>query len=59
MIRLSALIAFAGLTLLLSGCASTPKAEDPNSVSTIPWNAPEKWEGQGALGGMGEMINSH
>lgn len=32
------------------GCASQ-QAEDPDRVSTIPWNRPEKWEGQGALGG--------
>lgn len=35
--------------LFLGGCASTE--EDPNRVSTIPWNRPESWEGQGALGG--------
>ena len=35
---------------LSSGCA-TEKAEDPNRVSTTPWNRPESWEGQGILGG--------
>jgi hypothetical protein len=24
---------------------------DGDEVSTIPWNRPERWEGQGALGG--------
>ncbi len=43
---------FLALLLLASfcGCASQP-AEDPDRVSTIPWNRPEKWEGQGPLGG--------
>jgi hypothetical protein len=35
-----------------SGCASQDKEEDPNHVSTIPWNRPESWEGQGPMGGM-------
>ena len=43
------LVAFAGL--LLGGCADD-KPQDPNRVSTIPWNRPEQWEGQGAMGGM-------
>jgi hypothetical protein len=37
-----------GVISLLGGCASQP--EDPNKVSTIPWNRPEKWEGPGVLG---------
>ncbi len=41
------LLASAGL---LTGCASN-QPEDPNRVSTIPWNRPERWEGQGGLGG--------
>ena len=40
------LLAAAGL--LVNGCA-TP---DSNSVSTIPWNRPQSWEGNGALGSM-------
>jgi hypothetical protein len=36
---------------LLGGCASGDKKEDPDRVSTIPWNRPEKWESQGGLGG--------
>jgi hypothetical protein len=32
---------------LASGCATT-KEDD---VSSIPWNRPQQWEGQGALGG--------
>jgi hypothetical protein len=42
------LLAGAGL---LGGCASGDKKEDPDRVSTIPWNRPEKWESQGGLGG--------
>jgi outer membrane biogenesis lipoprotein LolB len=41
---------------LLTGCASDQPA-DPNRVSTIPWNRPERWESQGALGGF--MPNSN
>ena len=42
---------------LLSGCASDDQPADPNRVSTIPWNRPEKWESQGGLGGF--MPNSN
>ena len=37
----------AAAAILTSGCA-TPKEGD---VSSIPWNRPQSWEGQGALGG--------
>ena len=47
---LSFMLAVAALVLLPS-CASD-KPDDANRVSTIPWNRPEKWEGQGPLGGM-------
>lgn len=50
MIRLLALLVLAAAPVLLTSCAS--QAEDPNRVSTIPWNRPEKWEGQGPLGSM-------
>ncbi|HET6408654.1 MAG TPA: hypothetical protein VFG14_12290 [Chthoniobacteraceae bacterium] len=40
------------LTGFLGGCASQDAEEDPNRVSTIPWNRPESWEGQGPLGSM-------
>jgi hypothetical protein len=36
----------------LGGCATQETEEDPNRVSTIPWNRPESWEGQGPLGSM-------
>jgi hypothetical protein len=39
----------AGSVMLSTGCATTSKDED---VSTMPWNRPQSWEGQGALGGM-------
>ena len=45
-----ALLLLAATAYLLGGCASD-KQDDPNRVSTIPWNRPEKWEGQGPLGG--------
>ncbi len=36
-----------GFVALAVGCA-TPKEGE---VSSIPWNRPQNWEGQGALGG--------
>jgi hypothetical protein len=48
--RIILLLALGGMLVFLSACAST-EPHDPNSVSTIPWNRPEQWEGQGALGG--------
>lgn len=50
MSRIVLLLGLGGLSVFLSACAST-EPQDPNRVSTIPWNRPEKWEGQGALGG--------
>ncbi|MEZ5405179.1 MAG: hypothetical protein R3F23_03080 [Verrucomicrobiia bacterium] len=38
-------------TLFFQGCASNEPA-DREEVSTLPWNRPQRWEGQGALGGM-------
>jgi hypothetical protein len=34
---------------LVTGCAVE---DDPTRVSTIPFNRPERWEGQGPMGGM-------
>ena len=39
----------AGSVILATGCATTKGDED---VSTIPWNRPQSWEGQGQLGSM-------
>lgn len=50
MARVFALLLLAIAACTFAGCASD-QPEDPNRVSTIPWNRPEKWEGQGALGG--------
>ena len=44
---LLALAAFA-----FSGCSTTSQDASTGGVSTIPWNRPEKWEGQGPFGGM-------
>lgn len=49
--RILGSIALAVVSVLLPSCASDHQ-EDPDRVSTIPWNRPEKWEGQGPLGGM-------
>ena len=54
--RILAFLLFASAVVFLGGCASD-KPEDPNRVSTIPWNRPERWESQGPLGGM--MPESH
>lgn len=48
MLRLLVLVLACGT---FAGCASTAE-EDPNRVSSIPWNRPERWEGAGPLGGM-------
>ncbi|MCX6978771.1 MAG: hypothetical protein NTX04_12745 [Verrucomicrobia bacterium] len=48
--RLLLLLFLAGWITFLTGCAETT-SPDPNQVSTIPWNRPEKWEGKGPLGG--------
>jgi hypothetical protein len=34
--------------VLAGGCATH---KESNDVSSIPWNRPQSWEGQGALGG--------
>jgi len=51
MARTFAFLAAAVIAVLLPSCAGD-HPEDPNKVSTIPWNRPEKWEGQGPMGGM-------
>ena len=51
MLRVLGLTFAAAVVILLPSCASD-KPDDPNRVSTIPWNRPEKWEGQGPMGGM-------
>jgi hypothetical protein len=47
--RIFALTLLLGGLFFLPGCASD-EPKDPNQVSSIPWNRPEKWEGQGPLG---------
>lgn len=48
--RLFALLLLSGTLFFMPGCASD-EPQDPNRVSNIPWNRPEKWEGQGPMGG--------
>ncbi len=50
--RVIVLLGLVAITSVISGCASSEQEEDPNRVSTIPWNRPEQWESQGPLGGM-------
>ncbi len=53
MLRICLLVLVALGSVFITGCATdTGKSDDPNHVSTIPWNRPEKWEGQGPMGGM-------
>jgi hypothetical protein len=52
LLRVYVLLALAAFSFLLSACAERDAGNDPNRVSTIPWNRPERWEGQGPLGGM-------
>ncbi len=41
-------------SILLTGCASTPKDEDnQEKVSTLPWNRPQNWEHSMPMGGGG------
>ena len=51
MLRPLTLLLLALVPVLLPSCAED-KPKDPTRVSTIPWNRPEKWEGQGPMGGM-------
>ncbi len=46
------LLAAAFLILCAGGCASSDSTanQNPNS-SSIPWDHPQSWEGQGMLGG--------
>jgi len=40
------------LCLTFSGCASTAdKKQEQDSVTTLPWNAPEQWEHTAPIGG--------
>jgi hypothetical protein len=41
----------AGILMGLMGCATSDKPQDPDRVTSIPWNRPERWEGQGPFGG--------
>jgi len=41
-------------SIALVSCADPqPKPANQDQVSSIPWNRPEKWEGQGMMGGLG------
>jgi hypothetical protein len=44
------LLAAAFLILCAGGCASSDPNQNPNA-SSIPWDHPQSWEGQGMLGG--------
>jgi hypothetical protein len=50
--RLILLAVLAGIALGFAGCASSDQQKDPDRVTSIPWNRPERWEGQGPFGGL-------
>ncbi len=50
--RTLVLFALFGFLISLGGCASTEEKKDPNQVTSIPWNKPERWEGSGPFGSM-------
>ena len=52
MFRFLALALIAAGSLFTAGCATDTRPSDSDRVSSIPWNRPEKWEGQGPMGGM-------
>ena len=56
MARFFALALLVTISGFLSGCATTSESNDPNHVTNIPWNKPERWESQGPMGG---MLNTH
>ena len=47
---------FAAALLLLSvgGCQSTDDQQQNPNQSSIPWNRPQSWEGQGMMGGFNQ-----
>jgi outer membrane biogenesis lipoprotein LolB len=55
MTRTLHILLFLATVAVLAGCASS----NPNQVnnegnqSSLPWNRPASWEGQGQLGGLG------
>ena len=44
MLRILGLILAAAAMIFVTACASDEQQNDPNRVSTIPWNRPEKWD---------------
>ncbi len=52
MIRVSFAFFALASALLLSSCADTQPPNEQGGVSSIPWNRPEKWEGQGMMPGI-------
>lgn len=61
LVRPLALFALSAASLLLGACATAPANDGTQYLAggekptTLPWNRPEKWEGQGALGGLGNI----
>lgn len=49
------LLAAAILILSAGGCASSDQQANQNpNASSIPWDHPQSWEGQGMLGGFNQ-----
>jgi hypothetical protein len=44
------------LILCAGGCANSEDQQEQNpNASSIPWNRPQSWEGQGMLGGFNQQ----
>ena len=53
MFRLAVLagVATLALTMLVGGCAATPRSDEYGHRSELPWNLPQGWEGSPMLPG--------
>jgi hypothetical protein len=55
MTTVTRLLAAALLILSAAGCASSDSTAQQNpNASSIPWDHPQSWEGQGMLGGFNQ-----
>lgn len=61
LVRSLTLLALATVSLFSGACAVAPPNDGSQYLtgtekpSTLPWNQPQKWEGQGALGGLNNL----
>lgn len=61
LVRTSALAVLTATSLFLGACATAPVNDGTQYLagnekpSNLPWNQPQKWEGQGQLGALGNL----